>query len=71
MGRSRIEAEVLSVVSSQIQTIQDALKAGSPRFLFEGERRFPQTNTWVALCAHTKVSQDSESRRPYFVQHHA
>ena len=37
MGRSRIEAEVLSVVSSQIQTIQDALKAGSPRFLFEGE----------------------------------
>ena len=36
-GGSRIEAEVLSVVSSQIQTIQEALKAGSARFLFEGK----------------------------------
>ena len=34
-GGSRIEAEVLSVVSSQIQTIQEALKAGSARFLLK------------------------------------
>ncbi|KAK9825454.1 hypothetical protein WJX81_002895 [Elliptochloris bilobata] len=34
---NRIEAEVLSVVSSQIQTIQDALKAVSALFLFEGK----------------------------------
>jgi hypothetical protein len=29
------------VVSSQIQTIQDALKAGAPRFLFEGAGAAP------------------------------
>ena len=33
---NRIEAEVLSVVSSQIRQIQEALKHGVPRFLFEG-----------------------------------
>lgn len=33
---NRIEAEVLSVVSAQIRCIQEALRAGSSRFLFEG-----------------------------------
>lgn len=33
---NRIEAEVLSVVSAQIRCIQEALRAGSTRFLFEG-----------------------------------
>ncbi len=34
---NRIEAEVLSVVSSQIRQIQEALKNGLTRFPFEGE----------------------------------
>ena len=33
---NRIEAEVLSVVSSQIRQIQEALKTGQTRFAFEG-----------------------------------
>lgn len=33
---NRIEAEVLSVVSSQIRQIQEALKNGLTRFPFEG-----------------------------------
>jgi MoxR-like ATPase len=33
---NRIEAEVLSVVSSQIKQIQEALKHGVRRFIFEG-----------------------------------
>ena len=36
---NRIEAEVLSVVSSQIRQIQEALKNGLTRFPFEGEAR--------------------------------
>ena len=35
---NRIEAEVLSVVSSQIRQIQEALKANLARFQFEGDR---------------------------------
>lgn len=34
---NRIEAEVLSVVSSQIRQIQEALKNGFVRFQFEGK----------------------------------
>lgn len=34
---NRIEAEVLSVVSSQIRQIQEALKNGLTRFPFEGD----------------------------------
>lgn len=34
---NRIEAEVLSVVSSQIRQIQEALKTSQTRFTFEGE----------------------------------
>lgn len=33
---NRIEAEVLSVVSSQIRQIQEALKTSQTRFTFEG-----------------------------------
>lgn len=33
---NRIEAEVLSVVSSQIRQIQEALKTSQQRFTFEG-----------------------------------
>ena len=36
---NRIEAEVLSVVSSQIRQIQEALKNGLTRFPFEGRAR--------------------------------
>ncbi len=35
---NRIEAEVLSVVSSQIRQIQEALKNGLTRFPFEGKQ---------------------------------
>ncbi len=47
---NRIEAEVLSVVSSQIRQIQEALKTGQTRFAFEGP--FP-----VAYAQHYNCSR--------------
>lgn len=40
---NRIEAEVLSVVSSQIRQIQEALKNGLTRFPFEGKQCLRQS----------------------------
>ena len=37
---NRIGAEVLSVISSQIRSIQDALRAKLPSFLFEGKKAY-------------------------------
>ena len=47
---NRIEAEVLSVVSSQIRQIQEALKNGLTRFPFEGEAYNHWNERALALC---------------------
>lgn len=48
---NRIEAEVLSVVSSQIRQIQEALKANLARFQFEGDRLLVATEYRIdTLC---------------------
>ena len=47
---NRIEAEVLSVVSSQIRQIQEALKNGLTRFPFEGKASLQQPMLPLQLC---------------------
>ena len=42
-------AQVLSVVSSQIRTIQDALKNGARRFQFEGREVRLDTRTGIFI----------------------
>ena len=48
---NRIEAEVLSVVSSQIKQIQEALKANVSRFQFEGKeiKCDPRTGVFITM----------------------
>ena len=48
---NRIEAEVLSVVSSQIRQIQEALKANLARFQFEGDRLLLATEYRIDIFA--------------------
>lgn len=47
---NRIEAEVLSVVSSQIRQIQEALKNGLTRFPFEGTAYSSLHEHALTLC---------------------
>ena len=60
---NRIDAEVLSVVSSQIRQIQEALKNNQKRFQFEGreiscDSRAGIFITMVSLCApHASASE--------------
>lgn len=55
---NRIEAEVLSVVSSQIRQIQEALKNGLTRFPFEGKAACLVTSalfTSASVCLRSRL----------------
>ena len=58
---NRIEAEVLSVVSSQIRQIQEALKNGLTRFPFEGKELWPISSALAVLCAASSI----QHKRPH------
>ena len=66
---NRIEAEVLSVVSSQIRQIQEALKNGLTRFPFEGKGLWPISSALDVLHAAAECSTKSSSLIAVFWRH--